>query len=674
MNKALLEIGVEHLPARFLDGALSQMETLAAKFLEENNLPYASVRAFGTFRKLALQIDGLPLKAGDVQKEVKGPPARLLKDAAGSYTPQSAGFAERNGLKPEALTVKNDFLYAQIKIKGLPTVKILEEIFPKIIKSLEFPKNMVWEESGLRFARPIRTILALYGARVVKFTVAGVQAGRCTLPLSSFGMKGIKIKDVDSYASTLLNQPQPIFIEADKRRCVILNALKKESEKLGYTTEADEDLVNETVNMTEHPVPAPGTFDTRFLALPKNLITTVLKTQTRIFPIVNARGEIQPHFIAFRDGLSVNQNEVVDGFRKVMSARLSDAVFFYEADLKKGLGAFREKLADVRFIDGFGTMLDKAVRTEELAVWLSEKAGADTNVVGEAARFAYADLTSGVVYEFPELQGYMGGVYARKEGKSDAVVKAISEFYYPLNATGELPSTKEAAIVSLAGKMDAITGNFAAGQIPTGSEDPFALRRQAIGIVRIILAYDLPVTLAELPAASVRLYNGKADAGQITGFLFARLTNMLAEEGIGEGVINTLHARTEKPLKDTMRLARELNALKADAAVASVAESAKRVSNILKKNTLSLSAVDESLFEMAEEKDLYNHFLAVEKEIKTSVLPFKLLASFKEVLSAFFDKVMVNAEDERVRVNRLSLLESVRKILCEEVVDITKLQ
>ncbi len=680
-TSALLEIGIEHLPARFLDGAFCQMESLAVKFLQENNLPYSSVHAFGTFRKLALQIDGLPLKAGDIQKEVKGPPVKLFKTPDGKFTAQSAGFAERNGVKPENLVIKGDFLYAEIKIKGEKTSKILADIFPKIITGLEFPKNMVWEESGLRFARPIRTILALYGDKVVNFSVAGVKSGRETLPLSSFGMKGIKIKDVVSYADTLQNQKTPIFVEPSKRREVILKALETESKKLGYTVEQDDALVNETVNMTEHPVAAVGNFDLRFLALPKNLIVTVLRTQTRIFPVVNEKGEIQPHFIAFRDGLSVNQKEVVDGFRKVMSARLSDAVFFFEQDAKKGLKYFRDKLATVRFIDGLGTMLERADRTEKLAVWLSEKAGADTNICAEGARFAYADLTSSVVYEFPELQGYMGGVYAAKEGMSQYVAKALEEFYYPLNAASALPSTKEAAIVSLSGKMDAVTGNFAANQIPTGSEDPFALRRQAIGIVRMIMDYNLPVTLPELCEASVRLYAGKCSADctvKLEQFLFARLMNMLSEEGIGEGVLNTLHACAGKPLKDTVEVAKVLFGFKEDESIKAVSESAKRVCNILKKNTDALPAVNAALFETPEEKTLYETLSSVSAVLKTLgnnyIKVFETLASFKDSLSAFFDKVMVNAENKNVRLNRLALLDGVRKILTEDVADITKLQ
>lgn len=680
-NKALLEIGVEHLPARFLDGALAQMESLAKQFLQENNLPFTSVRALGSFRKLAVEIDGVPAKAGDVRKEIKGPPERMLKDGEGKFTAQSAGFASRNNIAPEKLVVRNGFIYADIKIKGAPASKILAEIFPKIITSLEFPKNMVWEESGLRFARPIRTILALLGNKVIKFSVAGVTSGRETLPLSSFGTKGIKVKDAASYAYTLKTQPRPILIEREERKDVILKALETESARLGFETESDDALVTETVNMTEHPVPAPGTFDTRFLTLPKNLITTVLKTQTRIFPVVNKQGEIQPHFIAFRDGSSVNQKEVTDGFRKVMSARLSDAVFFYAQDLKKGLNYFREKLATVRFIDGLGTMLDKSVRTEDLAVWLSEKCALDTTAVGEAARFAYADLTTSVVYEFPELQGYMGGVYARKEGKSKAVANALEEFYFPLNAASALPSAKESAVVSLAGKMDSLTGNFAAGQIPSGSEDPFALRRQSVGIIRMIMDYDMPVNLGELAEASARLYGGKCDAEcqtKIKQFLFARLISLLAEEGIGEGVTNTLHLRIDKPLKETMEIARVLHGFKDDESIKAVAENAKRVSNILKKNTAVLRGVNAALFETDEERALYDNLLSAKKEIaahgKDYKKVFETLAAFRAALAAFFDKVMVNAENEAVRLNRFALLEDLRKLLSEEVADITKLQ
>jgi len=687
-DAALLEIGVEHLPARFVPDTFAQMEFLAKAQLAENNLGYASLRAFGTFRKLALEITGVEQKAKDIQKEVKGPPAKMLKGADGNFTPQSRGFAEKNGVKPESLVVKDTpngpFIFAEIKIKGETAQKILPQIFVNIIKTLQFPKNMVWEESGLRFARPIRTLIGLYGDKVLKFEIAGVKSNRFTRPISSFGTKPVKIPSPDKYASVLKNLPQPILVEPAEREAALVKAINKEAHLRGLTAVIDGDILKETVFMTEHPVVVPGDFEIRFLALPKELIVTVLKKQLKMFHMENAKGDIEPYFIAVRDGVSVNQSEVRDGFKKVMSARLSDAVFFFEQDLKKGLKFFREKLQTVRFIDGLGTMLDKTERTKKLALWLAEKCGADKAAVSKIADCAYADLTSSVVYEFPELQGCMGGVYAAKEGLGKNVSAGIAEFYLPLTASSELPETLEGALVSLAGKMDAIAGNFMAGQIPSGSEDPFALRRQAMGIVRMLEHFNMPVTVDGLIQFSAGLYGADAEktVAPLAEFFRARVENLLEQKNFDKNTVSAVSFHTDKTVNEISAVAAALQNMKNDADLAAVAESAKRVLNILKKAQFEQRAVDEKYFEHDAEKNLYAKFNAADAEIKKlsgkNLKPadyekmFAALAGFKTELAAFFDAVMVNAEDKNVRENRLNLLFRISALLTG-LADITKL-
>lgn len=688
MTNAFLEIGVEHLPARFMPGTLKQMEELAAAQLKENHIAFESVRAFGTYRKLALTINGIGAKSEDIQKEVKGPPAKLLKDAQGNFTVQSAGFAQKNGISPEKLTVvetpNGPFIYAKLKIKGVATANLLPQIFTKIITSLEFPKNMVWEKSGLRFARPIRTLIGLYGDKVIKFEVAGVKSGRVTWPITSFGTKGIKILNADSYTTTLKNQPQPILAEPMERKDVLVKAVTSEAAKRGAFADLDEDLVMETVYMTEHPVPVAGDFEIRFLTLPKELITTVLKTQIKMFPVLNKEGKIEPYFIAVRDGVSANQDEVREGFKKVMSARLSDAVFFYEQDLKKGMDAFKTKLETVRFIDGLGTMVDKTNRTKKLALELAKKCGADQETVEKAANYAYADLTSSVVYEFPELQGYMGSVYAEKAGFSPSVCNVLREFYYPLTASSQLPSTLEAALVSTAGKMDALTGNFAVGQIPSGSEDPFALRRQAMGIVRMMIGFNLPVTLEELVKESIQVYGEKAQNifQPLMDFMWARVVNVLEQNNYDHLLIGALSSRAGRPLSETLVIAQALKNIQSDAAMQSVAQSAKRVANILKKADFNEAAPEENLFEHDAERKLFAELSKVEatfEPLKTKLLNaqdcetiFGALAGIKEVLEDFFNGVMVNAQDEKIKNNRLNLLAKASRLLTAAA-DISKL-
>lgn len=690
---ALLEIGVEHLPARFMAPALKQLKTLTAQILDEKRLTYKSVDSFGTYRRLVVLVEDLAEKSLDVQKEVKGPPAKLLKDANGNFTPQSAGFAQKNGLNPEKLTVKETekgpFIYAVVKIKGEKTVKLLPEIFTRIVTGLEFAKNMIWEESGLRYGRPIRSLIGLYGHKVIKFTVAGVTSDRNTYPLSSFGRKPIKVEQADKtyYADLLRAQPQPILVLPEERKEALIKTVTNEAAVRGYHADLDPELIEETVWCTEHPVAVGGDFELKFLTLPKELVTTVLKKQIKMFPVTNDKGELQPYFIAVRDGISVNQNEVRDGFKKVMSARLADAVFFFENDKKDGLNAFKDKLKNVLFLEGLGSMFEKSARTQQLADWLCEKLGKNQlkNTVDYAASHAYADLASHVVYEFPELQGYMGGQYAALEGRQDAA-KALEEFYFPLTSSSPLPSTEEGNIVSLAGKIDTLVGNFLIGQIPTGSEDPFALRRQAFGAVRMLLEKGMQISLKELVEKSASLYPaGTVDKGlkELPNFLFQRLALVLEQRGHNAATLNAVSNWYELPFTQAEALVSALETVKTSAEFAAVLESAKRVCNILKKAGNVTEAVDEKLFKLPAERALYDKIHEVDSSLGCAVNTaktkeeylnvLKTYGAFKEPLENFFKDVMVNDENPAVRQNRLALLARVRRYLTQTVADITNL-
>lgn len=689
---ALLEIGVEHLPARFMAPALAQLEKLAADLLAEKRISYAHISAFGTYRRLVVEIADIADKSADEQKEVKGPPAKLLKDANGNFTPQSAGFAQKNGIAPEKLTVvetdKGPFIYAKIKIKGEKTAKLLPEIFTRLVTGLEFAKNMIWEPSGLRYGRPIRSLIGLYGNKVIKFTVAGVTSNRNTYPLSSFGRKPIKVEKADKayYADLLRNQPQPVLVLAQERKEALVKTVSNEAKSRGYQADLDESLVEETVWFTEHPVAVSGDFEIKFLTLPKELVTTVLKKQIKMFPVLNNKGELQPYFIAVRDGISVNQNEVRDGFKKVMSARLSDAVFFFENDKKEGLESFKNKLKNILFLEGLGSMYDKSARTCQLALWLCEQTGktALKAAVEYAASHAYADLASHVVYEFPELQGYMGGQYAALEGHKDAA-KAMEEFYYPLTSSSALPSDEAGQLVSLAGKIDTLVGNFLIGQIPTGSEDPFALRRQAFGAVRILLEKNLAVSVRQLVEKAASLYPAATpDNGlkELPAFLKARVALVLEQRGHQAAMLEAVPQWDALTLAQVEALVSALETVKTDAAFAAVLEAAKRVNNILKKAQQPTGEIDPARFELPAENVLFDTLKAVEKQL--AALPkntdkdgylnrLKTCTAFQAPLETFFKDVMVNAQDQAVRNNRLLLLARVRACLASTGADITRL-
>ncbi len=693
LKNALLEIGTEHLPARFMGPALAQLKTLTEDILAEKRLTFASVETFGTFRKLVVFVHGLAEKSADIQKEVKGPPAKLLKDAQGNFTPQSAGFAQKNGLKPEALVIKETdkgpFIYADVRIKGEKTDKLLPDVFTRIVTGLEFAKNMVWEDSGLRYGRPIRSLIGLYGDKLIKFTIAGVTSSRYTHGLLSYGNKPLKVEsaDKDAYIKLLRDQNPPIFVLPQERREALIKSVNAEAKARGYLADLDEDLITETVAFTEHPVAVCGDMDLKALTLPKLLITTVLKQQLKMFPVVNKAGDLQPYFIAVRDGASVNQTEVCNGFKKVMSARLSDAVFFYENDQKDGMDTFHSKLQNIQFLEGVGTMADKAKRAQQIAGELCKELNltGEQEAVLQAALHCYDDLASHVVYEFPELQGYMGGQYAAltaKTASEKTAAKAMEESYWPLTSSSALPTTQAGNIVSLASKIDTLAGNFLIGQIPTGSEDPFALRRQAFAIVRILLENNWVLTVNQVlrvtQAAYTPTYQWTDELSeQLRGFIAQRVAVVLQERGRNGALLKAIANWADLPLSRVENLVNALEQVQTSADFTALREAAKRVGNILKKSLAVSATVDEKLFELPAEKALLEAASHVPPCCAQSTPQYlqalKELEALKAPLETFFTDVMVNVPDERVRTNRLALLAFVRNKLTQTVADISAL-
>ena len=667
---ALLQIGTEHLPARFLSPALAQIKENAVNILAENRLKFSDLETYGTYKKLVLEIHNLAPVSEDISKEVKGPPAKLLKDKDGNFTPQSIGFAAKNGIKPEQLIVKETekgpFIFADIKIKGIKTEKLLAVIFPELIKSLNFAKNMVWEDTAFRFARPIRSIIALYGSKVIKFEIAGVKSSNKAYGLSSFKQTPIIIKSPETYKDTLKNQIRPILADIEERKKALLRSIGACTKILGYQADLDEDLISETVNFTEHPIALAGDMALNFMKLPKKLLTTVLKTQIKMFPVIDKNGELQPHFIAVRDGVSVNQEEVKTGFKNVMTARLTDAVFFFENDIKLGLNKMREKLQNINFIDGMGTMEDKTKRVINLTSALAKELNfnaADAEHAKEAAAYAYADLASSVVYEFTDLQGYMGSVYAKNEKRNPDVCTALEEFYLPLSASSELPKTKAGALVSLAGKMDTLAANFKAGQVPSGSQDPFALRRNAMGAIRIILANNWSLSINKLvELASKDLpENENNKLAELAEFLWQRLQNILEENQIPDDIILAVK-NFDKSLNIVFKNAAILKEQLKSPTLQAVAEAAKRVVNILKQAPQNLPFLNKNLLKEEAEIALNN---AVDKLPKQENFEKELqaLATLKQYLEDFFAKIMVNTEDVQIKQNRLALLLKVKNVL-----------
>jgi glycyl-tRNA synthetase beta chain len=698
---ALLEIGTESLPSRFLKPALAQMEKLAETLLSENRLAFEGVETVGTPMRQTLLIRGLAGKSEAVSELVTGPPARLLKDADGNFTKQAAGFAKKNGVAPEDLTVvevpkKGEFLQAKKEIPSEAASDILRRVFPALIAALEFPKGLVWEASRFRFGRPIRTLCALYGKKTVPFELAGVKSTNKVRGLSATGAKAIKIESPERYVDQL--RDDCVVVDLQARREALGKTLAKAMEGSRGVLDGDLDLLEQTVCLTEHPVAVLGSFKEEYLELPPALLTTVLKKQLMFFPVLDRDGRLLNEFVGVRDGISEGQNEVRAGFEKVIDARFSDARFFSKRDRETTLAKKTEPLARVTFQNGLGNMAQKTQRNTELAraifLALLQDYELDKDALETIAGLAFADLQTDVVGEFPELQGTMGGVYARAEGLGEKVAMGLEEFYYPIAAKSPVPTTMEGCIVSLAHKLDTVASFLAAGFKPSGSEDPFALRRLGNGAIRIVLEKQLAVSIPELldKALELAAANGAekpfdADAAKkdCLEFLWQRVETMFLEKGFK---IDELRAVEEGGLLSLVRTFQRLaavHALRPEPDFVPLAAAFKRASNILKQAKMSVGSngdapdIDPDLLSDQAEKDLFRAVCQVESEVRAKVDEglyeegLRSLVALKPQVDKFFDDVMVMAEDEKVKDNRLRLLARMVRLF-KTVADISHIQ
>ncbi len=687
---ALLEIRIENIPARFVISAEEQLKKYAAELLAGANLPFEGLEACGTYKRLVLYISGVPARTEEKLQRSYGPAARLLKDEKGNFTPQAAGFARSRGTTPDELGVetvpgKGEVLVFETKLPGRASVKALAEIFPQLISRLQFPKNMVWEKTRFRFARPIRSLLALYGDKQVAFGVAGIKSGRVTVGLSAKGSRQLKVSSAEKYFRTLENA-NVIVRDADRLE-MLRGELAALSKRMKLSVEADPELLSENLYLIEYPVCVVAGYSQEFLKLPHELVHLVMKKQLKFFTVANSKGELQPYFAGIRDGVSKGQRNVEEGFRNVLEARFHDAIFFYTRDLAIPLADFRAKLGAITFQEKLGTMLDKTARVEKLAALLCGGCGAAVNreEVAAASGHVYSDLTANVVREFTELQGVMGYYYAKNSGLSEKVSRAVGEFYRPLSAKSPLPSSKEGALVSLAGKLDTLVSDFSLGLIPSGSEDPHGLRRAALGSVRIILENGFRLNLRDAAAAAFAQLPSEA-AGRavepLLDFIWQRAEAVFTEAGYRFDEVKAVREffMSGGDLLDCRDRVKDINALRGNPDFAGIAMAFKRAKNILRQAKTPLSGIpEEAVFAQDEEKALYGDIKRLSGRLKAHVDDrdyaggLRELLSIKGSLDSFFEKVMVMAEDAKVRDNRLNLIKSLVNIF-EGVADLSQLQ
>lgn len=683
MSKTLLlEIGTEEVPAHVMPGIMSQLKENAAKTFEELRIEYKNIKTLGTPRRSALLVEGLAEQQADLSKENRGPAVNIAFDADGKPTKAAQGFARGQGVKPEELVTKDGYVYAMVHEKGGQTVDLLGDTLKGLVDGLNFPNNMHWADLDYKFIRPLRWLVALYGQDVIDFKVANVKSGRTSRGHRFLSEGDFEIANAEDYVEAC--RKASIIVDQNERCEMIRQQIAEVAAANGGQAEVNEDLLEEVLYLVEYPTALCGKFDEKYLALPAEAVITPMRDHQRYFPVLKD-GQLLPLFITIRNGGKEHLETVQHGNERVLRARLEDAQFFFDEDRKKTLEQHGEKLKTVVFQDGLGTIYDKALRLEVLAGYIADAIGAneqDKQDAVRAAKLAKADLVTGMVTEFTELQGVMGREYALLDGETKAVAQAIDEHYMPRFAGDSQPASVAGRIVSLADKIDTIVGTFSRGLIPTGSQDPFALRRQALGIVNMLKEAQYHISLSQLVAKAMELLK-IADAGQqaklqndVADFMKLRLKNVLADAGIRYDVVDAVFVTVDDIYGVFLRAQAVNEAVKQD--MEKNIQAFVRTGNIARKAEDVQAAVETGLLAEQVEKDLYKAYedaaSKVEKEIVAQDYAGAIatLSQLAAPIDAFFDGVMVMDKDEKIKNNRLGLLKLVDNLICQ-VADFSKI-
>ena len=670
-NYLLLEIGVEELPSRFGQTTLDQIENNLSKLLKEERINFDNIEKYATPRRLTFVIKNLADKATDLEEEVKGPAKKIAVDDDGNFTKPALGFMKSKGLDPENVYFKQlgnaEYLFGTIKQEGKHTSEVLKTIVPEAIKNVTFPKAMRWGGKNMRFARPIRWMVALLNNEVLDIDLEGIKSSNITRGHRFLGEREFEVNSVEEYFEKL--DKNFVILDQHKRKEMIRKQAVEVAKSLGGEVELDEDLLEEITFLVEYPTAFYGEFDEEYVKLPKEVVTTPMKEHQRYFPVLKD-GKLLPNFIAVRNGDSNRIDLVKAGNEKVLRARLADALFFYHEDTKKPLESFVDKLQTVVFQAKLGTVYDKTLRIEKLSqVILNELNMTESkeNTL-RAAKLCKADLVTNMVFEFTELQGIMGRDYAQVSGENEEVCQGIFEHYLPRFAGDILPETNTGIALSIADKLDSIAGFFAIGIKPSGSQDPYALRRQALGILSILLDRKLSVNLNNLINAALDNYsnlefNKEEVASQIVEFFVERVKNLFKDLGIRYDVIDAVLNNNLDDISDIHTRALELNRWLQKDELVEMLTAFNRVATLAEKATTDI--VKEDLLKEDAEIKLYNGF----KEIKSNVESLLLDKKYNEALDAFatlrplvdnlFDNVMVMDKDEAIKENRLGLLKQI---------------
>jgi glycyl-tRNA synthetase beta chain len=669
-DELLLEIGTEEIPAAFMPDALKALKTLMEKELRACRIGFETIDTCGTPRRIALMAQGVAPAQTDLTVEKMGPAKSIAFDDQGNPTRAAIGFAKGQGIDISRITTvttdKGEYICAKKHEKGATTLSLLPEILPKVISQLPFPKSMRWKDFDIRFARPIHWIIALFSGEVVPFTYGNISSGNTTRGHRFMAPGPIQVTCIASYRDALAKAH--VVIDQDRRRQLIAEKLNDLAAQAGGVADADEKLLEEVMFLIETPFPVLCSFEKEYLELPKEVLVTTMKKHQKYFPVLDTSGRPLNSFIAVNNTDVKDPAVVIDGHERVLRARLADARFFYAEDQKKSLDTLTESLKQVLYQKQLGTSYEKMERFRGLAAHIAD--AVNPSVKDTAQRAAYlckADLVSEMVGEFPELQGIMGREYARLAGEPVAVSRAIYEHYLPRFAGDELPAGDEGAIVSIADKLDTIAGCFGIGLVPTGTADPYALRRQCLGIINIILDKKYPLSLTGLVEKAVDMLSAKTTrakdetTGDVLAFFSGRLSNQLTSQGLPYDVVDAVLATGIDNLPDSANRIEALRLMKKDPNFEALSIAFKRVVNILKTGE-SGTGVDPARFEHDAERALFQKFREIRGTVgelmaqKRYSDALKLIATIRGTVDAFFDDVMVMADDMNVRQNRLALL------------------
>ncbi len=676
----LLEIGLEEMPAHVVTPSRIQLEEKVIKFLDEHHLDYETVQSFATPRRLAVKVTAIPEKQADVEEEVKGPAKKIALDAEGNWSKAAQGFVRGQGVTTEDIVFKElngvEYVYVTKFTKGQSAKEVLTKL-NDVITSLTFPVTMHWANYDFEYIRPIHWIVALLDDEVIPFKVLDVTTGQTSRGHRFLG-DDVTFQHANEYEAKL--KEQFVVVQPNERKQMIVDQANALAAEKNWQLALDEELLEEVTNLVEYPTAFVGSFDEKYLSVPDEVLVTSMKEHQRYFEVRNDQGLLMPHFIAVRNGDNVHLENVIKGNEKVLIARLEDAEFFYNEDKKLTIEACVEKLKNVTFHEKIGSIYEKMQRVALIAqiigrkVGLSEEELEDLKRASEIYKF---DLVTNMVGEFPELQGIMGEKYALLQGEKPAVATAIREHYLPTSSEGELPETAIGAVLALADKLDSVFSFFSVGMIPTGSNDPYALRRQTYGVIRIIEDKGWTFPLVQLQTEvdeavnqDVEKYGVLLNEGQaeVVEFVKARLRQLLMTKNVRHDIIDAVVSAEQADLSKLFASANILKSRFEDQDFKPSMEALTRVINLAKKGQDLLGdteeGIDPSLFENKAEKELYQAVNDLSEAFATRTIAenYEALVNLRPLIDAYFNETMVMVEDEKVKQNRLKQLMQIAKM------------